>query len=655
MRTMGGVAVGAIAIALAGGARAEPDLADRFGARESVHDISIAPDGRHVVYLTPGRGRATVVAVIDLAADKTDSLNVGDDRLSPVSCGWASNVRLVCRFFGVGDYLGLRVPYTRTLGFDANGANPVYLGRRSGDGAEKINQVDAQVIDWRGGDGGVVMARTFVPDTGTIGSHIGGDRTLDGLGIELVDTVTGKAQLLERPSPLTSTYLADGQGNIRMKADDLRNNGVLTGTTVYSYRLAGERDWRPFSRDTLNTRDALVPLGVDGSRNVAYASKMTDGRQAVYRVALDGTMKMDLVSSSLEVDVDSVVRIGRRGRIIGATYVTDRRQVDYFDPEYKKLAAALGRALPKTPLITFVGATADEGQLLVHASSDTQPGTYFLFSEATRHLDHLLSSRSELSDVAMGVMKAVRFKAGDGTMIPAYLTLPPGSDGKNLPAIVMPHGGPDYRDEWGFDWLVQFYATAGYAVLQPQFRGSAGYGDAWFAGNAFHSWQLAIGDVADAGRWLVKEGIADPKKLAIVGWSYGGYAALQVNVVDPDLYRAVVAIAPVTDLGRTKREADGFTNRALVERQIGKGENVVLGSPARHADRFKAPVLMFHGDDDLNVGVGQSRLMDKRLREAGKASTLVVYPKVDHALDDGAARAGLLRQSDAFMKAAFAR
>ncbi|KAK0341155.1 hypothetical protein LTR94_027575, partial [Friedmanniomyces endolithicus] len=151
------------------------------------------------------------------------------------------------------------------------------------------------------------------------------------------------------------------------------------------------------------------------------------------------------------------------------------------------------------------------------------------------------------------------------------------------------------------------------------------------------------------------EGIADPKKLGIVGWSYGGYAALQANVIDPDLFRAVVAIAPVTDLAATKREAVGFTNRVLVAEQIGSGEAVAKGSPARHADRFKAPVLMFHGDTDLNVGVAQSKLMDKRLRDAGKQSTLVVFPGLDHQIDDAAARTEMLAKSDAFLKAAFAQ
>lgn len=651
-----GVALAALLAGMDVAAQSAPtgeELAAKFGAREGVQQVSLAPDGSHIAYVVPRGTHGSAAVIADLASGNMTPLDLGDGgRVTPTSCGWASASRLICKFYGIGDYGGQRISYTRLLGFDADGKNPLYLGRKTRH-AERPNQFDGDVIDWRMGDGKVLMERNFVPERAELGSNLGADGR-DGLGVELVDATTGKAELVERPDRDTEGYFADGQGNIRMKMELPRQqDGQLKGDAIYSYRPTGQTKWTLFSKALRDDRQSLDPIGIDGTRNVAFATKRLDGRLALYSVALDGSMKSELVSSNAMVDVGSIVRIGRRGRIIGATYVTDRRQTDYFDLEYKKLAAALARALPKTPLIHFLGATADESKLLVFAGSDTDPGMYYLFTKATRKLDELTRARPELEGVALGAMQAVRFPARDGTMIPAYLTLPPGGATKHLPTIVMPHGGPASRDEWGFDWLVQFFAARGYAVLQPEFRGSTGYGDAWFANNGFQSWELAIGDVTDAGRWLVKEGIADAKKLAIVGWSYGGYAALQSNVVDPDLFKAVVAIAPVTDLGRTKSEADGFSNRDLVERQIGSGENIGKGSPARHAERFKAPVLMFHGDLDLNVGIGQSRLMDKRLRGAGKPSTLIEFPKLDHQLDDSDARAQLLSKSDAFLRKAF--
>jgi dipeptidyl aminopeptidase/acylaminoacyl peptidase len=237
-------------------------------------------------------------------------------------------------------------------------------------------------------------------------------------------------------------------------------------------------------------------------------------------------------------------------------------------------------------------------------------------------------------------------------MVPAYLTLPPGSTGKNLPAIVMPHGGPGARDEWGFDWLAQFYAARGYAVLQPNFRGSAGYGDGWFVENGFKSWKLAIGDVNDGGRWLIEQGIADPGKIAIVGWSYGGYAALQSAVLDPNLFKAIVAIAPVTDLPLLKSDASKYIDAGIVRDFIGSGPHVEEGSPARNAARITAPVLMFQGDLDLNVNINQPRSMERALRGAGKQVELRIFPGLDHQLVDGNVRAQMLDQSDLFLRSA---
>jgi len=217
---------------------------------------------------------------------------------------------------------------------------------------------------------------------------------------------------------------------------------------------------------------------------------------------------------------------------------------------------------------------------------------------------------------------------------------------------VMPHGGPASRDVWGFDWLAQFFAARGYAVLQPEYRGSTGFGSNFLGGSAFKTWRSSIGDVAEAGRWLVKQGIADPAKLAIFGWSFGGYAALQVNYLDPNLFKAVVAVAPVTDAADVWSDYMGSTTRSFTTEVIGTHANAVEGSPVRHADIFKAPVLMFHGDLDLNVDPAASKSMDAALKAAGKQTRLVVYPGLDHQLDDSAARADMLTQSDAFLRKA---
>ena len=226
--------------------------------------------------------------------------------------------------------------------------------------------------------------------------------------------------------------------------------------------------------------------------------------------------------------------------------------------------------------------------------------------------------------------------------VPAYLTLPPGKDAKNLPAIVLPHGGPSGRDYWGFDWLPQFLAARGYAVLQPQFRGSAGFGDAWLNENGFKNWRTSIGDITDSSKWLAAQGIADPKRVAILGWSYGGYAALQSAATEPSIYKAVIAVAPVTDLAMLKEDYRNFTIRELVEREIGSGPHVVDGSPLRHAAEIRAPVLLVHGTLDNNVKIAHSQKMEAALKASGKQSELITFDGLDHQLNDSDARAEML-------------
>ena len=325
----------------------------------------------------------------------------------------------------------------------------------------------------------------------------------------------------------------------------------------------------------------------------------------------------------------------------------------FFDAAIEKLMGALSRALPDHPALSIVDSSVDESKLLIFASRDDDPGVYYLFDRASRQLATFLVVRGALENVKLAKVRPVSYAAADGTRVPGYLTLPPGKENaKGLPAIVLPHGGPGYRDEWGFDWLPQFYAARGFAVLQPNFRGSAGYGDEWFQKNGFQSWPVAIGDVLDAGRWLVSQGIADPAKLAIVGWSYGGFAALQSAVVDQSVFKAVVAIAPVTDLVELEVEHRDWSDYYLTKTMIGAGPHVRAGSPAQNAAKVKVPVLLFHGTHDINVNYAQSRLMDKALTAAGVRHEFVTFKDLDHQLDDSAARTEMLRKSDAFLRQA---
>jgi dipeptidyl aminopeptidase/acylaminoacyl peptidase len=344
-----------------------------------------------------------------------------------------------------------------------------------------------------------------------------------------------------------------------------------------------------------------------------------------------------------------VVTSSRGGQVIGVTFADESRRAVYFDRTYAALAQSLGRAVPNLPLIDFVEASQDGNRLLIHAGSDSDPGRYFVFDRAARNLNEIALVRPELEHARLASMRPVTYPAADGTSIPAYLTLPPGREGRNLPAIVLPHGGPSSRDEWGFDWLPQYLAQLGYAVLQPNYRGSAGYGEQWLHQNGFRGWRTSIGDITAGARWLAQQGIADPRRMAILGWSYGGYAALQSGVTEPELFRAIVAVAPVTDLFQHKNDRRFFSTGRNYAEFIGDGPHVAEGSPARHASRIAVPVLLVHGDRDLNVLVGHSRRMHDALRDAGRQSELLVFPDLEHDLASGDARRQMLERIRSFL------
>lgn len=628
------------------------DAAKAFGAREDVEQISLSPDGTRLAHLVPGKGQGSglyITPVDGSAAPKRILSSSGDpERIS--NCRWASNTRLLCSIYAIVTDPVL-VTVSRVITLDSDGGNVALLKQTRGAGMSLgTARFGGAVIDWNPGvDNQVMMVREYVPE-GTTGTRMA--QTREGLGVDLVDVVTLRTKVVERADPSAAEFITDGRGVVRVVGRDEIREGYLTGRRNYFYRSPGKSQWEALSSiDMRNDTDTgFNPYAVDPALNVVYGLKRHNGRVAAFSKALDGSGTETLVFAHPQVDVTGFARIGRNGRVVGATFATDVPQVQYFDPAVAALTRSLSKAVPNLPLIHVVDSSEDEKRMLVWAGSDVDAGRYFLFDRTSKQLNELLLARPQLDGVAMATMRPITYAAADGTMIPAYLTLPAGGTGKNLPAIVMPHGGPGARDHWGFDWMTQFFANQGFAVIQPNFRGSTGYGDAWFQRNGFQGWRVAIGDVTDAGRYLVKEGIADPAKLNIVGWSYGGYAALQAAVTEPDLFKRVIAIAPVTDLDRLKEDSAAYSNAAIVARFVGTGPHIAEGSPARHAAKIKAPVLMFHGDRDQNVAIGQARLMRDRLKSAGAPGTLIEYKGLDHYLEDSAVRAEMLSKSAAFLK-----
>lgn len=661
------VALWAISVALASSPSQAADpvpaasasaAAVAFGAREKIADISLSPDGSKIAYIvtSAGSGTALVVRGSNDADTPRRIVEITDRSERLRSCSWASNARLVCSVGGVVDVIGRNLDFSRTFAIDADGSNLKQLGTRQSSYTRGLRLFTGSVIDWLPEEEGVIlMSRPYLPDDHT-GSNLGSKK--EGLGVDRIDTRNLAARTLEQPRRDAVQYITDGRGTVRIMGSRLVASGTELSTSIirYSYRRPNSREWERLGDFDTMSGTGFEPVAVDRDLNVAYGLKKKDGRFALYSVALDGTAKETLLFARPDVDVDGLARIGRRQRVVGAHYQTDVPEVAYFDADMERLARSLGKAVATQPSIQVIDSTLDERKLLVFGSGDSDPGTYYLFDRDKRDLHAFAPARPELEGRKLATVKPVRYPAADGTIIPAYLTLPPDrGSAKGLPAIVLPHGGPASRDEWGFDWLSQYYASQGYAVIQPQFRGSSGYGDAWFLQNGFRSWRIAVGDVADAGRWLVAQGIADPTKLSIVGWSYGGYAALQSAVLAPGLFKSVVAIAPVTDLAMLKAESLGWTDSAVNREFIGTGPEVRAGSPAQNAEKIKVPVLLIHGTKDANVGYNESKLMEAQLRSSGGQVRLITFEGLDHQLNDSAARTQLLLQSDQFMRDAVAK
>jgi dipeptidyl aminopeptidase/acylaminoacyl peptidase len=256
-----------------------------------------------------------------------------------------------------------------------------------------------------------------------------------------------------------------------------------------------------------------------------------------------------------------------------------------------------------------------------------------------------------LADRELAPMRAVSYPAADGAQIPAYLTLPKDHSADPLPAVVLPHGGPSARDYWDYDYLVQYLAASGYAVLQSNYRGSEGYGKQWRGQGGFRDWRRAVGDITAGTDYLVREHIADPKRICMVGWSYGGYAALMSVIENPKTYRCVASVAGVTDPHALGVNAGNFIGGAATSEFIGADDPDVRekGSPRERAAEIGVPVLLAHAHRDVNVPFTQSADFATALRRAHKDVDFVEYDNAEHDIRPERYRIDLLTRLGEFL------
>ena len=444
---------------------------------------------------------------------------------------------------------------------------------------------------------------------------------------------TGERTLIRQNTERLTDWLFDNKDELRLATRSTRSGDkeVLRVdadgkfTKVYSCNVFETCRLNSFHKD--NRRVYMISnkgAGVDLARLVLFDPE----------TGTEEVVESDPLS---RVDMEGAAFSSATGELVFTGYVDDRQRLYFRDKAFEKDYKFLQKKLPNRE-IYFDSTTTDETIWLMSAISDMEPAEKYLFNRKSKKLELQYRIREKLPREALVEVKPIRYKSSDGLEIPAYLALPKGLAPKNLPTVILPHGGPWARERWGYDSMTQFLANRGYAVLLPNFRGSTGYGKKFLdAGNGQWSEKMQD-DVTWGVKHLISAGIADPKRVGIMGSSYGGYAALAGVAYTPDIYAAAVSINGQNDL-ISLLEAMPPTmesERIRVYKRVGdpttaEGKaQLIRQSPLTHADKIKTPLLIVQGANDVRVKKRQADQMVISLRDRGFPVEYMVAPDEGH-------------------------
>jgi len=620
---------------------------EAFAARSRVEDVSISPDGRYLAFVETVKGGAAAVILERERLDRGPGrVVIGEPaHFHFIWCRWATKTRLLCSLRGMAEERGVVYPTSRLVGVDADGRHLRVL-LQNNDMVQ--GQLQDQIINWEPGKPDTVLIEA---DEGLGASGFGpGVRIYGSVGTHWLpavfelNVVTGRLSLRQHARDPIRHWITDGHGEVRL-------GWGVSGTTISYYaRLEGDREWRRLTKFEIFSRENhFKPIAISGDDpNKAYAIGPSDGRDAVWLIDLTDKEDPALVFAHPSVDVTDPI-LSLDGKLIAIRYETDEPSLHCVAVRICSLIDGLKKLLPgKFSIVTE--STQDESIYVVRSVSDRTAPTYSLVDAAKGVVTQLGIPRPDLDPAGLAPLEPITYPARDGAMIPGYLSVPPGAEAKHLPLVVMPHGGPIARDTWRYFFLREFLSSRGYAVLQMNFRGSSGYGDDWFFA-AHQDWGgLTYDDVVDAGRWAIQQGIADPERVCIVGWSFGGYLALLGAQRNPDLFHCAVSIAGISDLSLLIDEGHHWFTSEIREKQIGTDPGkLTRDSPRLHAAEFSVPLLLVHGDRDAQVPYEQSVVMDAALTHAGKPHRFVTLRDGDHDLSAESDRVTVMREIEAFL------
>ena len=378
----------------------------------------------------------------------------------------------------------------------------------------------------------------------------------------------------------------------------------------------------------------ITPLGFGLNPNELYIRADHEGRYAIFKVDLtQKSLSKTLVYADKNYDIEGSLIYSKVTKdVIGVYHGESEHYKIYFDPSYDKFEDAINHAMPDASTI-ITSFSADERQYILLSSDENSAGRYYFGDRDTGELKPLIDQYPLLNKANLARKSKHSYSAHDGLTIEAYLTLPTHAQSENQPAIIMPHGGPMSRIYGDFDWFSEFFASRGYVVLEPNFRGSSGYGFK-FEMASIQSWGGAMQtDLADAAKWLASNYKVDKNNICIVGASYGGYAALLAAAKQQKTFKCAVSFAGVSDLNYLLRKSQNYTNHEVVEKQIGDDADILQqNSPVNYAKQINIPVMLIHGDLDTVVPIQHSEKMYEALRDHKKNVQYIELENGDHHL-----------------------
>ncbi len=624
--------------------QAAPPPASAFGRVPAVLDVDISPNGQRVA-LMGAASEQRFISIATLDQPGLPILQLGD--VEGVFLQWAGDEFVLARV-AYWEKVGPRNVYRmeRTISVTPQAkavaqlfsADPVssLLTEQSivGISQSPIRAVALGLIESQGASSNM---NTKLQRKGVDSPYV--------MALWSMDPATGRGRLLERGDYDTQGWEIDpsGEVRVRLEIDEINHRFAVSG------RAKGKSGWTQLwegpdfdSRRSYygySARDEAIYLGLDDQ---LIAKRLADGSTSVVAEGFGGATP-DLVW-------DRHLRAA-----IGVETGAEKPVIKWLDPEIGAVHATLSKAF-KDKSVLLGSWSADRTRFVVRVSAPAAPGAWYLFDKTRKELSPLGEEYPELKDTPLGTTRWMTYKARDGLEIPAYVTSPPGATSANAPLIVLPHGGPASRDTYDFDYLAQFLASRGYVVLQPQFRGSAGFGHAFEKAGAGEWGGKMQTDLLDGVAALAAAGTIDPKRVCIVGASFGGYAALAGASLHPDAYRCAASIAGVADLGLLMIEQGRLYGRESaglgeLKGMLGRSstEKIMATSPARQAAKVQAPILLIHGDKDTVVLPEQSEVMAKALKAAGKPYEYVVLKDENHYLTRAATRTQTLEAIEAFL------